>query len=387
MLITTTLLFAASTFAFLIPEITTEHQPETNFLPALIDTSTQSLNLDCSSCPFALSSQRNGAHEWTNDVESELDMKFESDSKALKFNGVPFYPLANPILPPTLFVSQSKKDGQSSNMEGYDGNLRLSYSMEYDEKKFQEKSLVTILMTVMGLDGQMINVDNIEVTAIKEEDGTVSIRPYTPFPKPEANPLQLILHSTKTVPVSPDSPDAKCETILCRVFTKVVTGMAKVKASAKSAGHKMKCFCMKCIHKLTGHKSHHHHQGPGNHGMPHRLPHGTLELPSYIVFKPHGHSHHHHHKGFAHRMVAGLRTTFKVVIVPVLIGVAFGMAASAVGMLFGQLVVFLWMKYRGTSRNGAYEPLDADEKDAPPAYQDVHQGAEALNEKEVDAKA
>ena len=387
MLISTTLLFATSTFAFLIPETTTEHQPESNFLPALIDTNTQTINLDCSSCPFALNSQRNGAHEWTNDVESELDMTFESDSKALKFNGVPFYPITNPILPPTLFVSQSKKDGQSSNMEGYDGNLRLSYSMEYDEKKFQDKSLVTILMTVMGLDGQMINVDNIEITVIKEQDGTVSIRQSTPFLKPEVNPSQLTLHSTKTVPVSPDSPDAKCETILCRVFTKVVTGMAKAKASAKSAGHKMKCFCMKCIHKLTGHKNH-HHQGPGNHGMAHRLPDGTLELPSHIVFKPHGHNHHHHHyKGFAHRMVTVLRTTFKVVVVPVLIGVAFGMAASAIGMFFGQLVVFLWMKYRGTSRNAAYEPLDTDEKDAPPAYQDVHQGAEALNEKEVDAKA
>lgn len=84
-------------------------------------------------------------------------------------------------------------------------------------------------------------------------------------------------------------------------------------------------------------------------------------------------------------MVIG--TTFKIVFVPILIGVAFGMAASAIGMLVGQAVVFLWMKYRGTSRQAAYEALATDEKEAPPAYQDVHQGAEALNEKEVDAKA
>lgn len=86
-------------------------------------------------------------------------------------------------------------------------------------------------------------------------------------------------------------------------------------------------------------------------------------------------------------MAMVLRTTFKVVFVPILIGVAFGMAASAVGMLVGQCVVFLWMKYRGTSREAAYEALDTDEKEAPPAYQDVTPGAEALNEKEVDAKA
>ena len=113
-------------------------------------------------------------------------MKFETEGKALKFNGVPFYPISNLPLSPTLYVSQSKKDGQSSNMEGYDGNLRLSYSMEYDEKKFEDNSLVTILMTVMGLDGQMIKVDNIEVTAIKEQDATVSLHPYHPFSKAES---------------------------------------------------------------------------------------------------------------------------------------------------------------------------------------------------------
>ena len=389
LLSTITLLFATSAVAFLIPEINTENQPKADFLPASILTNTQTINLDCSTCPFALSTQRNGAQEWTNDVESELEMTFQTDGKTLKLNGVPFYPIANAILPPTLYVSQSKKDGQSSNMEGYDGNLRLSYSIEYDEKKFGDNSLVTISMTVMGLDAQMVHVDNIEISVIKQQDGTVSILPITPFPKPETNILQFILQSTKVVPVSPDSPDAKCETIMCRVFTKVITGMAKAKTSANSAGKKMKCFCMKCFHKIVGYKNHqaqpHHHEG--QHGMPHRLPDGTMVLPSHIQFKPHGHSHHHHHHGFGHRMVTVLRTTFRVVFVPILIGVAFGMAASAIGMLVGQAVVFVWTKYRGTSRKAAYEPLDNDEKEAPPAYQDVQKSAEALNEKEVDAKA
>lgn len=177
MLLSTALLFAPLSLALLIPEINTENQPKSDFLPTFIDTNDQTVNLDCSTCPFALSSQRNGAHEWTDDVESELEMKFETEGKALKFNGVPFYPLSNPTLPPTLYVSQSKKDGQSSNMEGYDGNLRLSYSMEYDEKKFEHNSVVTVLMTVMGLDGQMIKVDNIEITAIKQQDGTVRPQP------------------------------------------------------------------------------------------------------------------------------------------------------------------------------------------------------------------
>lgn len=79
------------------------------------------------------------------------------------------------------------------------------------------------------------------------------------------------------------------------------------------------------------------------------------------------------------------RTTFKVVFVPILIGVAFGMAASAVGVLLGQAVVFLWTKYRRTPQV-AYEPLDTDEKDSPPAYQDSP-ASEAFSEKEIEAKA
>lgn len=179
MLLSTILLFATSSLALLIPEINNEDQAKSDFLPAFINTNSRTVKLDCSNCPFALKTQRNGAHEWTDDVESELEMKFENEGKVLKLNGVPFYPMSNPVLRPTLYVSQSKKDGQSSNMEGYDGNLRLSYSMEYDEKKFEDKSLVTVLITAMGLDGQMIKVDNVEITAIKEQDGTVRLYSFS----------------------------------------------------------------------------------------------------------------------------------------------------------------------------------------------------------------
>lgn len=80
--------------------------------------------------------------------------------------------------------------------------------------------------------------------------------------------------------------------------------------------------------------------------------------------------------------------TVKVVFVPILIGVAFGMAASAVGMLVGQAIVFLWMKFRGSKREARYQPLETDEKDGPPAYHDVAaENVEALSEKEVEAKA
>jgi len=371
--------------AFLIPEINSIPIAD-DVVPTNLDHNSQSLNLDCATCPYALNTNRNGGHEWTADVESDLEMRFESDGKTLKFNGVPFYPIFNPTLPPTLFVSQKKKDGEVSTMEGYNGNLRLSYSMEYNEKKFEENSLLTVVMTIMGLDGQMVRVDNVEIKAIKSADGAVSPpNLHSIHNNLQTNTSQLTLHSITLIPASPDAPDAKCKNILCRVFTKLLTGMNKAKVSAKGAAHKMKCFCVKSFHKLTGHKHPHHYKGM--HGVPHRRPDGSLELPSHIQFEPaghHGHRHHHHKGFFSHIAMVG-RTTFKVVFVPILIGVAFGMAASAVGMLLGQAVVFLWMKYRRTPQV-AYEPLDTDEKDSPPAYQDSP-ASEAVSEKEVEAKA
>ena len=87
-------------------------------------------------------------------------------------------------------------------------------------------------------------------------------------------------------------------------------------------------------------------------------------------------------------MAMVLATTVKVVFVPILIGVAFGMAASAVGMLVGQAIVFLWMRFRGNKREATYQRLESEEKDEPPAYQDLApQAVEGLSEKEVEAKA
>ena len=169
--------------AFLLPEIA--NLPDThnsnNVVPAIVDHNTQVINVDCSTCPYALNSDRDGVHEWTADVASDLEMKFETDGKVLKLNGVPFYPNPNPNLPPLLSVSQKKKDGEISTMEGYHGQLRMSYSVEFAAKKFEDHTLVRLLLTVMGLDGQMVRVDDIEIKAIKSEDGTVNSQPLPPF--------------------------------------------------------------------------------------------------------------------------------------------------------------------------------------------------------------
>ena len=168
----------------MVPEIAELPDAHTSnrVVPTIVQFENQVINLDCSTCPYALNSDRNGVHEWTADVASDLEMKFESDGKVLKFNGVPFYPTSNPTLPPLLSVSQKKKDGEVSTMEGYHGQLRMSYSVEYSTKKIKDHTLVTLLMTIMGLDGQMVKVDNVEIKAIKGDDDIVSPQALPLFP-------------------------------------------------------------------------------------------------------------------------------------------------------------------------------------------------------------
>lgn len=76
-----------------------------------------------------------------------------------------------------------------------------------------------------------------------------------------------------------------------------------------------------------------------------------------------------------------------IVLFPILVGIAFGVTASAVGMLVGQLVVFLWVKYRRTDGEATYERVETDEKDELPAYEESEGLEVQVAEKEDVEKA
>ena len=363
----------------------------------------QVFSLDCSTCPYALKSERNGQHEWTNDVANDLEMKFQIVDNALTFNGVAVYPVSNPGLPPALTVSQKVKDGVETGMEGLDRDLRLSYSLEMAQQPFEDgNTLITIMISALALDGQMIRVDDMEVKAIQDSAGTVCLTDFEVDPQSrwsDANITiqQITLHAVTAITPPPNAPDAQCSNVMCRVMSKLLGSISKVKSTAKTAAHKVKCLCVKCFHcvmRMMGHKPHHHGQH-GPLGVPHRRPDGTMELPTHHHFKPQDgrpHPHHHHNwhnKSFFSRMAHILWVTVKIAFIPILIGIAFGMAASAIGMLVGQAVVFLWMRYRHNDEAPAYEELPTDVKEeVPPPYEDLPAAVqEAINEKDVEAKA
>ena len=78
-------------------------------------------------------------------------------------------------------------------------------------------------------------------------------------------------------------------------------------------------------------------------------------------------------------MAHGIKKAFAFVILPILIGIAFGLAASAVGMLVGQVVVFLWLRRR--RNNAQYEVVATEEGvEGLPKYEEVA-AAETEDEK------
>ena len=367
--------------AFLIPqEIADDVQAAkaeaVELVPQIVDHNSQSVKLDCASCPFALKTERNGMHEWTNDVESDLIMHFTAKNNHLTLNGKPFYPVTLQEMPGLLYAPQVKKASDPEiGFEGYEEDLKLSYTLEFqDEKTEAGNTVVGIVMTILGIDGQMIKIDNVKIEAIKHADGPVSVAPPTCSHALTNHLHQLSLASLSTIAPSPSDPDAKCTNMVCRMMTKLSAAISTARAKAAAAAHstkhaakKMKGFCMRCFQRLAGHPP----SAPSDEvekDKVTKLPTHNHMKPGH--FRPH-HDGHRHHPGALRSVMHFARHLFTFVLLPVMVGVAVGITASAIGMLVGQAVVFLWMRYRRSGREGSYEAVQSDDKeDGLPAYED-----------------
>lgn len=190
--------------AFLLPLEVTNDQTSP-FDPTSFAQQSQTINLDCSTCPFALGKNQDGT-VWKQGIQNDLVMEFTAEDNSLKLNGVPFYPVEMPPLPPAISAKQVRKDGEEdpsfpTNVEP----VRLSYSLEFEKEKAtkgpQDPVLVEALMTVMGLEGQMVRVDNIEIKAFKSPNGEVSIPVLPQSVHHRAN-----RHSSNSFPSPPKTP-------------------------------------------------------------------------------------------------------------------------------------------------------------------------------------
>lgn len=93
-----------------------------------------------------------------------------------------------------------------------------------------------------------------------------------------------------------------------------------------------------------------------------------------------GHRQHGHHSRF-HRVGRMIHQALRFVVIPALLGIIGGLMASAIGMLVGQFIVYLWLRFRRNHYRQTSHIVEVivhdDEKDAlmqedlPPQYEDV----------------
>ena len=175
--ITTALALTAN--AFLVPLEMAEKATALTNAALLTHSRSQSLTLDCSTCPVAQKGSSKSAHSWIeNGPKTNLELNFTTEGKQLKINGHAFYPPTIVSMLRPVTVRQVPQSAEDVSDELFIGPLAISTSLEVVEKQFQEPAskpvtLVELTIQVIGLDDKMINVDSIHVKALKQVDGQV----------------------------------------------------------------------------------------------------------------------------------------------------------------------------------------------------------------------
>jgi hypothetical protein len=298
-----------------------------------------------------------------------LDFLVE-DSRMLA-NGRQIFP---PAPPTPILAIQQNEDGKHSDA------VPVGYALEimpvphgpHDEPGYD---LIDLRFTVLDVEDHPVPVDTVAISFIQTPQGEIFI---------------ARAGIEKTTPITKHTSWREChgktkclqELLMTRIRGLLAGAKNRVMGLAKS-GRKG------CHGKSKGntmghhdpHGPHDHHEegsdgmhfpppppfgeenfeaeefGPGgHHGHGHGHAHGFSDNG-----RPRPHHHHGHHSAFA-------RTFSRVVhfiVVPAVLGVLAGLTASAVGMLVGQAVVFLWQRYRGTQpteHKAAWEQGEACEK-------------------------
>ncbi|KAL8945059.1 MAG: hypothetical protein Q9216_000043 [Gyalolechia sp. 2 TL-2023] len=366
--------FALTANAFLLPPdlVNKAEAAKNNVAPTLVNPQVRTVNLDCSNCPFALSSQRNGRHEWTNSVKSDIELKFAAEDDKLKLNGVPFYPVTPPFAPAPLSVKQTRKSGnEAASDDGFDGDLTLSYSLEVGNKKKdfptsgQDATATEITLSILGLDNEVVHVDDVKIKALS-------------LPNPANGKHELFIVAVDTEATDGNSPDAQCATIFCRVVYKFRSGVRKAQSHAKTAAYKVKCICMKCFNAMR----HGHHRRPSHNTAAFKHASRPVQLPTHNRVRPGHFKINRPHHSWVHTFARASKQVFSFVLLPILVGIVFGIVASAIGMLVGQVIVAIWLRLRRNSHKSvAYERVETEEKEGLPKYEDLEDGQAEVDEK------
>lgn len=299
-------------------------------------------------------------------------LDFSIEDNLLLANGRQIFP---PIPPSPIDVTQETEDGEVA------GPMPVGYALEVmpvptpsDESA---ADLIDVRFTILDLETRPVPVDTIAVTLIQDPAGELFIAKT----EVEKNTRPSERKSWKKCHGEP-----KClqKLLLDRVH-RLLTH-AKDRFMGKGPGPMdgpmdgpkdgpKGCDGKKGLKGLLGmfgghHGPHHHHHddqetGPG--GMSFHDFEGPKGHHSHGHFDPESadRPHHKHHGPRPGAFTHTFSRVVRFILVPAILGVLVGLTASAVGMLVGQAVVFLWQRYRGTKpqeHKAAWEQGDVCEK-------------------------
>lgn len=333
--------------AFLVPlEVSKAAEQAKSELAALLGKIGHTVDLDCPGCPF-FGVEDNSELQY--DVENKIHLEFNVDSdQSLTINGLPVIP-KNAATPFVVAAPQIRvEDGEHTAPIPLDfAYERLPPVVSAEEP---DKSILPFRFTILGLQGQPVKVDSLAIDLLQTPDHTSIAR-------------------ISNVPFE-DTPgattcDMSSKWSICRLRAIVAARVRTIMEAAKARAHVAKGWAGRkgCKGKKFGEKSKHHKHG---HGYGH-------------------HSGRHHHHRF-HRFGKILHQTLRFFVIPALLGVIGGLMASAVGMLVGQLISYLWIRFHRNSHRRPRDVrvveivVDEEEKDAllvdgdlppPPQYEDV----------------
>lgn len=353
-----------------------EHFKE--FVHAVLAQQTTTIDLACSSCPFpvAPTDHQDGPSRstWEYGVDSVIQLEFDTHDHTFNVNGHPLLPLekAQRAQSTAIKAYQVRKDKQGESVE-----VPIQIAMEVmpliSSPHRDGVTLLPVDFTVLGVDGIAVKVNTISLKLVQPPNG------------------DLVIVHAEQIPFA-DSPGAEeCEGAarwsICRIQAMITSRVKSLMYATRKKSHKIQTW-------LTGQKKtcgmgrpphgFWKHPRPDEHGdHPHRHRWGSH----------HGHHWHHRHHRY-HRLGHILHQTFRFFVVPALLGIVGGLAASAIGMLLGQLIVFIWLRVyrrnqRGPLRVEREAVVSGDEKDGLlddvevlPAYHDARTDQEAV---EMDA--
>jgi len=232
-------------------------------------------------------------------------------------------------------------------------------------------SVIPVEFTVLGINGVPVKVNTIALKLVQPPHGG------------------LIIVHTEEVPFEQTPGAETCEGArlwsMCRLKAII---MARVKSMMEASKEKTEQV-HGWVKERTGCG-----KGNGRHGS-WRHPHSSNGAGEH----PHRHHGHHGHHGHP-RMGHVMHQTLRFFIIPALLGIVGGLAASAIGMLIGQAIVLIWIRtYRNSQRgptriveqeivieDSEKDELLREEDEALPLYEDAPKYEETMS-RDVEAQA